>query len=82
MEFEQMKQIICEVMNVEGDDITMNTRFVDDLGADSLDVMQIFLGIEETFGIEIDADSAEGITTVADAVEKITKLLESKPEDK
>ena len=53
------------------DTITMDSTFVDDLGADSLDVFQIIMGIEETFDIEIDNDDAEKITTVGDAVEQI-----------
>ena len=47
MEFEKLQQIIAEVLNIDAEDITMNTTFVDDLGADSLDVFQIIMGIEE-----------------------------------
>ena len=50
---------------------TEDTTFVDDLGADSLDIFQIIMGIEETFDIEIDNDDAEQISTVGDAVEQI-----------
>lgn len=75
MEFEKLKKIISEVLNVEEDDITMNTTFVDDLGADSLDIFQIIMGIEEEFDIEIANEDAESITTVADAVEKIKNAL-------
>ena len=71
MEFEKLKKIIAEVLNVEADDITMDTTFVDDLGADSLDVFQIIMGIEEEFDIEIPNDEAEQIVTVGDAVEQI-----------
>jgi acyl carrier protein len=71
MEFEKLKKIISEVLNVEEDDITMETTFVDDLGADSLDVFQIIMGIEEEFDIEIANEAAENIVTVADAVEQI-----------
>ena len=46
MEFEKLQQIIAEVLNIDAEDITMNTTFVDDLGADSLDVFQIIMGIE------------------------------------
>lgn len=52
MEF-QVQQIIAEVLNIDPEEITMNTTFVDDLGADSLDVFQIIMGIEEEFDIEI-----------------------------
>ena len=71
MEFEKLQGIIAEVLNVDADEITMDTTFVDDLGADSLDVFQILMGIEEEFDIEIDNDAAENIVTVADAVEQI-----------
>lgn len=49
MEFEKLKKIIAEVLNVDPDEITMETTFQDDLGADSLDVYQIIMGIEEEF---------------------------------
>ena len=71
MEFEKIQQIIAEVLNIDPQEITMDTTFVDDLGADSLDVFQIIMGIEETFDIEIDNDDAEQISTVGDAVEQI-----------
>lgn len=53
MEFEKLQGIIAEVLNVDAEDITMATTFVDDLGADSLDIFQIIMGIEEEFDIEI-----------------------------
>nr|WP_317282028.1 acyl carrier protein [uncultured Sellimonas sp.] len=71
MEFEKLQGIIADVLNVEASDITMDTKFVDDLGADSLDIFQIIMGIEEEFDIEIDNDDAEKIVTVGDAVEQI-----------
>ena len=71
MEFEKLKKIIAEVLNVDPDEITMETTFQDDLGADSLDVYQIIMGIEEEFDIEIPAETAEQLTTVEDAVEMI-----------
>ena len=71
MEFEKLQSIIAEVLSVDPEDITMDTTFVDDLGADSLDIFQIIMGIEETFDIEIDNDDAEQISTVGDAVEQI-----------
>ena len=75
MEFEKLQQIIAEVLNVEPDEITMDTTFVDDLGADSLDVFQIIMGNEEEFDIEIPNEAAESIVTVADAVEQIKNAL-------
>ncbi len=71
MEFEKLKKVIADVLNVDPDEITMETTFLDDLGADSLDVFQIVMGIEEEFDIEIPADKAEKITTVEEAVELI-----------
>ena len=69
MEFEKLKKIIAEVLNVDEEEITMETTFVDDLGADSLDIFQIIMGIEEEFDIEIANEDAEHIVTVSDAVE-------------
>ena len=73
MEFEKIKSIIAEVLNVDEDTITMESTFLDDLGADSLDVFQIIMGIEEEFEIEIPNEAAEVIVTVGDAVEQIKK---------
>ena len=56
MEFEKLKSIIMDVLNQDTQEITMESTFVDDLGADSLDIFQIIMGIEETFDIEIDND--------------------------
>ena len=75
MEFEKLKKIIAEVLNVDEDEITMDTTFVDDLGADSLDIFQIIMGIEEEFDIEIENEEAEKIVTVSDAVEQIKNAL-------
>ena len=71
MEFEKLKKVIAEVLNVDREEITLESTFTDDLGADSLDVFQIIMGIEEEFDIEIPADKAEKITTVEEAVEMI-----------
>ena len=75
MEFEKLKKIIAEVLNVDEEEITMETTFMDDLGADSLDIFQIIMGLEEDFDIEIANEEAENIVTVADAVEQIKKAL-------
>lgn len=75
MEFDKLKKIIAEVLNIEEDDITMDTTFVDDLGADSLDIFQIIMGIEEEFDIEIPNEEAEKIVSVSDAVEQIKNSL-------
>ena len=76
MELEKIKAIIAEVLNIDADSITEDTTFVDDLGADSLDIFQIIMGIEEDFDIEIDNEEAEKITTVQDAVDQIKKAVE------
>ena len=75
MEFEKLQGIIAEVLNIEPDEITMETTFVEDLGADSLDIFQIIMGIEEEFDIEIPNEAAEQIVTVGDAVEQIKNAL-------
>ena len=75
MEFEKLKKVIAEVLNVDPDEITMDTTFTDDLGADSLDLFQIIMGLEEEFDIEIPAESAEDITTVEEAVELINSAI-------
>ncbi len=75
MEFQKIKEIIVDVLNVGEDDIKMETTFVDDLGADSLDIFQIIMGIEEAFDIEIENEDAEKIVTVGDAVEQIKNAI-------
>lgn len=75
MEFEKLKEIIIDVLNVGEEDIKMETTFVDDLGADSLDIFQIIMGIEEAFDIEIENEDAEKIVTVGDAVEQIKNAV-------
>ena len=75
MEFDKLREIIAEVLNVDADEITMDTTFVDDLGADSLDVFQIIMGIDEEFDIEISNEDAEKIVSVGDAVEQIKNAI-------
>lgn len=74
MELEKIKAIIAEVLNIDADSITEDTTFVDDLGADSLDIFQIIMGIEEAYDIELDNESVEQIQTVGDAVEAIRTI--------
>ena len=74
MEFEKLKTLIAGDLNVDPDEITMESTFQSDLGADSLDVFEIVMGIEEEFGIEIPAEKAEKISTVEEAVELIKSL--------
>ncbi len=75
MEFEKIQKIIAEVLNVDPDEVMADTKFVDDLGADSLDIFQIIMGIEEEFDIEISTEDAEKIVTVGDAVEQIKNAI-------
>ena len=75
MEFEKLKKVIAEVLNVDPEEISMESTFTDDLGADSLDVFQIIMGIEEEFDIEVPAEEAENITTVEQAVELIKSAV-------
>ena len=75
MEFEKLKAIIVEVLNVDENEVSMESTFIDDLGADSLDVFQIIMGIEEEFDIEIPNEEAEKIVNVGDAVEAIKKAV-------
>ncbi|MCL2866084.1 MAG: acyl carrier protein [Lachnospiraceae bacterium] len=76
MEFEKLQSIIADVLNVSKEEIRPETTFVDDLGADSLDIFQIIMGIEEEFDIEIDAEEAEKIATVQDAVNQIKAVAD------
>ena len=67
MELEKLQEVIASVLSVDPKEITPETTFLEDLGADSLDVFQIIMGIEEVFHIEIPAEKAERITTVGEA---------------
>ena len=75
MEFEKLKKIIAEVLNVDPEEITPESTFMDDLGADSLDVYQIIMGIEEEFDVEVAPEKAEKITTVEEAVDMIKSTV-------
>ena len=74
MKLEKIKAIIAEVLNIDVETITADTTFVDDLGADSLDIFQIVMGIEEEYDIELDNDTVEQIQTVGDAAEAIRRM--------
>lgn len=75
MEFEKLKKVIAEVLSVDPDEITLDTTFTDDLGADSLDLFQVIMGLEEEFDIEIAPEKAESIKTVEEALEMIKNEL-------
>lgn len=76
MELEKLREVIAGVLSVDPKEITTETTFLEDLGADSLDVYQIIMGIEEAFHIEIPAQKVERITTVGEAVELIKNSRE------
>ena len=69
--FEKVKNIIVELLQVSEDTVTMDSHFIDDLGADSLDLVELIMGIEEEFNIEIPDGEAEKVVTVGDVVEYI-----------
>ena len=68
---DRVKKIVVEHLGVEGDKVTEEASFIDDLGADSLDIVELVMAFEEEFGVEIPDDAAEKITTVRDAIEYI-----------
>ena len=70
---EKVKQIIVEQLGVEESEVTATASFVDDLGADSLDVVELVMAFEEAFNIEIPDEDAEKIRTVQDAIDYIKK---------
>ena len=75
MEFKKLCSIIVDVLGVEVNDITPDTTFIDDLGADSLDVAQIIMGIEDEFDVTVDSDVASNVTTVGQALELIKNAI-------
>ena len=68
MELEKLKQVIASVLNVDPNEIELKTTFMEDLGADSLDVYQIMMGVQEEFDITLDPDKVEAISTVEEAL--------------
>ena len=71
MVFEKVKEIIVEQLGVEEDDVTLESSFIDDLGADSLDIVELIMALEEEFDLEIPDEDAEKITIVRDVVDYI-----------
>ncbi|SDF77185.1 acyl carrier protein [Sporolituus thermophilus] len=71
--FDKVKEIVVEQLGVDEADVTMESTFIDDLGADSLDIVELIMAFEEEFNIEIPDEVAEKIKTVKDAVEYIDK---------
>jgi acyl carrier protein len=75
---ERVKQIIVEQLGVDEAEVTPNASFVDDLGADSLDTVELVMAFEEEFGVEIPDDQAETIVTVGDAIKFLEKASANK----
>lgn len=71
--FEKIKTVIVDQLGVEEDDIAEDAAFVDDLGADSLDIVELVMALEEEFGVSIPDEQAEKIKTVGDAVDFIAE---------
>ena len=73
--FEKVRAVIVDKLSAEEDKVTLEARFIEDLGADSLDTVELIMGLEDEFGLEISDEEAEKIRTVKDAVEYIKSKL-------
>lgn len=71
--FDKVKEIVVEQLGVDASEVTIDSTFIDDLGADSLDIVELIMAFEEEFGVEIPDEVAEKIKSVKDAVELIEK---------
>lgn len=76
VDMEKVRQIVAEQLGVDADEVTPEASFVDDLGADSLDTVELVMALEEEFGLEIPDEDAEKISTVADAIKYIEEHSE------
>lgn len=74
--FERIKEIVVEQLGVDADEVTEEASFVEDLGADSLDIVELIMAFEEEFDLEIPDEDAEKITTIGDAVNYIKEKTE------
>ncbi|MCL0072007.1 acyl carrier protein [Peptococcaceae bacterium] len=74
--FERMQRIIVEQLDIEKDQVTLNSSFVDDLGADSLDIVELVMAMEEEFDMQIPDEEAERIHTVGDAVKFVQEKMQ------
>jgi len=74
--FERMQRIIVEQLDIEKDQVTLNSSFVDDLGADSLDIVELVMAMEEEFDMQIPDEEAERIRTVGDAVKFVQEKMQ------
>jgi len=73
--YDKIKEIIIDKLGINDGKITMDAKFIDDLGADSLDTVELIMQFEEEFGIEIPDEEAEGLLSVGQAVDYITNKL-------
>jgi len=76
MVFDKIKEIISDQLGIDAEEITMESSFVDDLGADSLDIVELIMALETEFDLEIPDEDAEKISAVADVVNYIKKHIE------
>lgn len=74
---DRVKEIIAEQLGVDGDQVTDNASFTDDLGADSLDTVELVMALEEEFDLEIPDEDAEKIVTVSDAIKYLQSNIDS-----
>ncbi len=72
--FDKVKKIIVDQLGIDADKVTLEASFVDDLGADSLDLVELVMALEEEYGIEVPDEDAEKIVTVNDIVEYLKKI--------
>ncbi len=75
---EKIKSVIAEQLGVKPEEVTDDAKFVDDLGADSLDTVELVMALEEEYGVEIPDEDAEKLTTVGEAIKYIEEKLASK----
>ena len=76
MIFEKLRELLCEQLEIDEDKITMDTHIVDDLGADSLDVVELLMSLEDEYDITITDDAVRELFTVREVVEFVEKLLD------
>jgi len=79
--FQVTKNIILDKLNVEEEDIKLSSSFIDDLGADSLDIVDLIMAFEDEFGIKVEDEDVEKLSTVKDVVEYVYRKLNNTPED-
>lgn len=75
MELEKIRQIIAGILNIDPEAVTADSTFIEDLGADSLDIFQVIMGIEEEFDIEVSPEEAERVVTVEDAARLVRSAV-------